>query len=299
MQEEKSIGFKFIILVLSVVAGALLGNGIMLLALQLSGSASLSENTLSELLSDSSNSILIVSLVGLSHALLFIGGATCYWWFTRRSSYATDFSIKRKIDWSLLGILLLLLVASYPLVGASGLVAEYLPLPEWMRSLDTEYAETMNSMFGGEGLARLALNIVVIALLPAIGEELIFRGVVQKELHKAISNPHLVIFITSVIFSAIHLQAEGFLPKLCISYVLCYAYYWTRNLLYPMILHFVNNASMTVALYASAGLPMEEVETSALDFPWLVVGFSLFLCGMIVVSITSRPNLPSKSAPNL
>jgi len=124
-----------------------------------------------------------------------------------------------------------------------------------------------------------------------------FRGIVQKELHRVIANPHLVIFITSVIFSGIHLQAAGFLPKFLISYILCYSYYWGKSLIYPMILHFINNGSMTLALYFMDDELMDMDQANTPEFPWAGVIISIILCILLVRMI--KANIEAENGPEI
>lgn len=86
----------------------------------------------------------------------------------------------------------------------------------------------------------------IIAVLPAIGEELVFRGVIQNILLKAQINHHVAIVLTAVIFSAMHLNLTDFLPRVLLGGVLGYAYYYSRNFWVPVFLHFMNNALSVV-----------------------------------------------------
>jgi len=298
MARPKSIVTKLLILLLCLLAGTLLGNGIMIGTLYITGIDGPSSASLSDLLSSTDSKPLVMALIGVSHFCLFVVSACLYWLMTREEGLTEYFHIRGHIRWDLLSLLVLLLLASYPLVGAAGLVTEYLPMPDWLISHDDVYADTIYAMLGGRGFSQLLLNIIVIALLPAIGEELIFRGIVQRELQLAMPNVHVTILITSIIFSAIHLQAEGFLPKLVISYILCYAYHWADNILYPMLLHFINNAGMTVALYMSSDMTDEMAQLPPQEFPWLGVAISLFLCAVIVRSIYQLPKVSRATIPN-
>jgi membrane protease YdiL (CAAX protease family) len=89
----------------------------------------------------------------------------------------------------------------------------------------------------------LFLNLLMIALLPAIGEELLFRGILQKLLTEATGKIHLSIIITGIIFSAIHMQFFGFLPRMMLGIFLGYLLLWTRTIWAPILAHFINNAS--------------------------------------------------------
>ena len=97
--------------------------------------------------------------------------------------------------------------------------------------------------------AGLLIGILVIALLPAIGEELVFRGMIQHELWRASKNPHVAIWVSGIIFSAIHLQFYGFVPRMLLGVLFGYLYFWSGNLLLPMFSHFLNNAFAVVMVY--------------------------------------------------
>ena len=89
----------------------------------------------------------------------------------------------------------------------------------------------------------------LIALIPAIGEELLFRGVLQQLFTKWTGEAHLAIFISAFLFSAIHLQFFGFLPRFVLGLVLGYMFYWSKNLWLPILAHFTNNAFAIIFNY--------------------------------------------------
>lgn len=98
-------------------------------------------------------------------------------------------------------------------------------------------------------IINLFLNILVMAVVPAVTEEFFFRGGIQKNLTKIISNYHFAIFWSAVIFSAFHLQWDGFFVRIIYGLFLGYVYYFSNNLILPMILHFSNNCRVVLMLY--------------------------------------------------
>jgi len=81
-----------------------------------------------------------------------------------------------------------------------------------------------------------------------------FRGVIQKKLKNILNNPHIAILITSFVFSAIHMQFFGFLPRFFLGMILGYLFYYSGNLWMPIIAHFINNALAVLLMY----LPFSE-----------------------------------------
>jgi uncharacterized protein len=107
----------------------------------------------------------------------------------------------------------------------------------------TEFLTEFNSFF------EVAIALFVIAVLPAIGEEIVFRGIVQNLLRKLTNNIHVSIWIAAFLFSAIHLQFFGFVPRLLLGALFGYLYYWSGSLTMAMLAHFVNNGFSVLAIY--------------------------------------------------
>jgi len=120
---------------------------------------------------------------------------------------------------------------------------------EWAKTMEQEMEEltkllTQFSSFGG-----FLLGFIVIAVIPGVGEELVFRGLVQPKLQTITKNPHVAIWLTAFLFSAIHFQFYGFFPRMLLGAFFGYIFYWSGNLLYPVFAHFINNGFTLLMLY--------------------------------------------------
>ena len=93
------------------------------------------------------------------------------------------------------------------------------------------------------------LSFSVIAILAAIGEELLFRGLIQSKLTAVFKNPHVAIIVASAIFSAFHIQFYGFVPRMLLGMLFGYLYHWSKNISIPIFAHFVNNGFTVIAMY--------------------------------------------------
>ena len=138
---------------------------------------------------------------------------------------------------------------AFPLINALALWNESLHLPsflsdleDWMRSAESQAMNITEAFLKVDHWSGLLLNILIIAIIPALGEELLFRGVIQKELFSRSGKIHLSIWITAFLFSAIHLQFLGFIPRFLIGGLLGYLFYWSGSIWLPILAHFVNNA---------------------------------------------------------
>ena len=98
-------------------------------------------------------------------------------------------------------------------------------------------------------VSDLLIALLVIAILPGIGEELVFRGMTQQLFIESKFNPHLSIWLAAIIFSAIHFQFFGFLPRMLLGALFGYLFYWSGNLLIPIIAHVFTNGAQVLLMY--------------------------------------------------
>lgn len=85
--------------------------------------------------------------------------------------------------------------------------------------------------------------------MPAVGEELVFRGLIQNQAHYLFKNIHLAIWLTALFFSFFHLQFYGLIPRLLLGALFGYLYYWSGTLWIPILAHFVNNGLALIMAY--------------------------------------------------
>ena len=177
---------------------------------------------------------------------------------------------------------------SEPLINWLSEVNSNLVLPQWMDGLQNwmkeseDQASKLTKAFLETGsVSDLFFNIFMIGLLPALGEELLFRGVIQKLLKKLTGNAHAAIWLSAILFSALHMQFFGFLPRLLLGAMFGYMLEWSGSLWLPIIAHFVNNATAVVAYYLQEkgiiGKNIEEVGTSSDGTSYLVFISIIFL----------------------
>lgn len=130
--------------------------------------------------------------------------------------------------------------------------------------------------------STLVLNILVLALVPALFEELFFRACLQTSLIRVFKSYHLAIWIGAFIFSLMHLQLDGFFVRVILGALLGYLYYYSGNLLLPILLHFVNNLRVVYLLFISKEFPADTDPSSAMSFGFYILAlFSLL--GTIVI----------------
>ena len=133
-----------------------------------------------------------------------------------------------------------------------------IPIPQWLLHFDINSEAIIESFLKMSNISDLVYTIVVIAIVPAIGEELLFRGYIQQKLVSRLKNPHTAILITAFLFSLIHLDFQGIIPRFVLGALLGYIFYWSGSLLLPILAHFINNAQVVIFSY-----PLFKLESSA------------------------------------
>jgi len=154
-------------------------------------------------------------------------------------------------------------------------------LEEIFRELELQAEELLQAFTSSSSWSSLLVNILMIAVLAAVGEELIFRGVFQRLLTQWIRNIHLAVLLTSILFSAIHFQFYSFLPRLILGMILGYLFYYGSSIWYPILAHFVNNALGVVYYHFHAPgeseAVLDEIGTSQMMPRTAIISLSLFL----------------------
>jgi uncharacterized protein len=138
-------------------------------------------------------------------------------------------------------------------------------LQTWMKESEENTAKMMKFLMDFTSIPQFIIAFIVIACFAGIGEELIFRGILQNLFLKKFGNHHVAIWLAAAIFSAIHFQFYGFVPRMLLGAMFGYIYVWTGNLWLPIIAHIANNGFIVIMMYLNkigviAG-DIEKVET--------------------------------------
>jgi membrane protease YdiL (CAAX protease family) len=149
----------------------------------------------------------------------------------------------------------------------------------WAREMEERAGEITKHIINFDSTGELILTIVVVAILPAIGEELVFRGMIQRDLFRATNNAHVAIWVAAIIFSAIHFQFYGFFPRVFLGALFGYLYYWSGSLIMPMIAHFINNGFtlLGMMLYSKGKISIDFESTESVNIETVVVSTILLV----------------------
>lgn len=122
-------------------------------------------------------------------------------------------------------------------------------LERWMKNAEENAAVLTEAFLEVETIGGLFFNLFMIALLPAIGEELLFRGVIQRIFTSWTGSCHWGIWISAILFSALHIQFYGFVPRMLLGVLFGYLLVWSGSIWLPVIAHFFNNAFAVIAMF--------------------------------------------------
>lgn len=197
--------------------------------------------------------------------------------------------LDRGFTWRTALYAIAIMIAALPGINLLSDLNRQLSLPAFLEPLEAymkqseEAAKVLTEQFlEADNIATLLLNIGLMALLPAIGEELSFRGVLQGLFPERYR--HTAIWVTAAIFSFIHFQFYGFVPRMLMGALFGYMLVWTGSLWVPVLMHFTNNALAVLAYYISDRneLPEEFLESFGAGEYWWIGIVSIVISGVLI-----------------
>ena len=211
-------------------------------------------------------------------------------------------------EWKAAMLAILIMLVSGPLTENLGELNKAIPLSEKWRnyfdSMEKTYEAQVKSMLNVKTVKGLLASLVLVAALPALFEELFFRGGMQGLFMRWLKRPWLAILITSLIFSAIHFSWYGFIPRVMLGVVLGVVYYSTGNLWYSILMHFVNNAAAVLYMYVLQQQGKAVEISNVTVFPGWAWSVSLVLMVILIMQLLkiSKPEpvkeiLQKRNAP--
>ena len=168
-----------------------------------------------------------------------------------------DFCSLRKLpNFQKAALVLLLIITALPFINLLAELNSRLILPHfmagietWMKQSEASAAKITEAFLNVSGKRNLLYNIVLMALIPAIGEELLFRGLLLRQFNFWLKNMHWAIIVTAILFSALHMQFYGFIPRMLLGVLFGYLVWWSGSLWTSMLAHFINNLMAVIFYY--------------------------------------------------
>ncbi|GAB3947756.1 hypothetical protein GCM10028805_20580 [Spirosoma harenae] len=225
----------------------------------------------------------LMILQAVNHMGSFLLPALVYWYFIERRSWQ-QFNLRplsAVVGFSLIG---LIVVAFMPF---DGLIIEWnqtlhlpealAPIEQWMRDQEKKLSSVTEYLTTFKTVGQLLLALLVIAVIPGIGEEVLFRGILQRNFIHWTGNVHIGIWLAAALFSAIHVQFLGFFPRMLLGALFGYLYVWSGNIWVPIVAHFINNGLtvLMVYLYQQGFTSMDIESTKSVPILGSLVGLAV------------------------
>ena len=232
-------------------------------------------------------------------AMLFAQGLGSGIGFWAASWFIIRFIEKAELHWDIqsarlngknLGLIVLMTLGGMLFNGLLVYWNAQLVLPEsmagmesWMKEMETQLMELTKFLTDFQSVSELLTGILVIGVFAGVGEELFFRGLIQPKMQGYFKSAHLGIWITAIIFSAIHVQFYGFLPRVFLGALFGYMYHYSGSLHYPILAHIFNNSLTVVVVYLSnqGYFDFDLESTDSVSYPAALGGFLVLILGFL------------------
>ena len=208
--------------------------------------------------------------------------------------------INRKPDLRNILYAMVVMVVAIPAINLLGEINHLVKFPaylsmieDYLLEMEQRTEELTNTMLSVSSMTGLLINIGLIAVIPAVGEELFFRGTIQRLLQDKMKI-HAAVWITAFIFSSIHFQFYGFIPRLLMGAFLGYLFAWTNNLWVPIVAHFTNNALAVIFFYLkNTGQTSVDLENIGNSETYLTGIISMVTVGILIFFLRPKNSVPS------
>lgn len=197
----------------------------------------------------------LMLIQGVNHLGTYLLPSLAYWYWIEKRTW-TQFSTRSLLAVSSIGLIAPIVIAFMPF---DSLIIEWnqnLHLPDslspvelWMRNQEKMLAGMSKFLTTFDHPDQLLIALLVVGVIASVGEETLFRGIIQRNLTVWTGNPHVGIWLAAALFSAIHVQFLGFFPRMLLGALFGYLYLWSSNLWVPILAHFVNNGFTVLMVY--------------------------------------------------
>ncbi len=184
---------------------------------------------------------------------------------------------REEVNFRQVGLVVLIVIVSLFIAGAFGYLSKQIPLSPGIKeisdNLEKTYTAQVEIMLNLKTFGGYILSLLVIAFIPALCEEMLFRGGLQNFLTKATKIPWLSIILVSILFSLVHFSFYGFLPRLFLGMMLGLIFHLSGNIWLAVAAHFINNAIAVTSAYVMVQQGIKFDEAMNKDLPTFYWGF--------------------------
>jgi uncharacterized protein len=287
LKTKHSANQLLILISIALVSAFLIGAVGTLIVSKIAGVSVLSMADMSKI--DYSDPKTIFMLRGLQVvqflALFVIPVFLCAWMFSTNTKEYLGLKMPANSGYWLMGIIIM--IVSIPLITWLGELNRHVQFPagieSWMKKSEADAQRAVEALLSKRTIKDLIINIICIAGLAAVGEELLFRGMAQRLFIKWFRNPWAGIIVAAILFSALHLQFYGFLPRFVLGVFLGVAFWYSGSLWVAILGHFVYDAVIIVLAYAYPEMMDDEKAAQQISNLALAGAISAALVALIIV----------------
>ena len=166
----------------------------------------------------------------------------------------------------------------------------FAPIIDALRSMEENASAMIERLQGNGSWADLIVNILILGVAAGISEELFFRGALQRLMQLGGMKAHTAVWVSAIVFSAVHMQFFGFVPRMLLGAYFGYLLLWSRSIWMPAAAHAFNNTLYVIAqwYYVRHGEPEINVNNVGLGSLWPMAVVSLIATAAIIYLVYKR-----------
>ena len=213
------------------------------------------------------------------------------YWVSRK--IATYLLLNIKPQLRVIVVSIMIIFVSLPFISWLGEINQSLSLPEylsgienWMERMEGKANDLIVAFLNVKSFGGMLFNVFMIAIIPAVGEEFLFRGVILRLFKEWTKNTHIAVMVSAFLFSALHMQFYGFMPRLLLGIILGYLFVWSGSLWIPMLIHFINNAFAIIYIYATGSMDLLNSDIDSIgasDNSFIITASAVFMIFMMLI----------------
>ena len=216
--------------------------------------------------------------------LFLIPAIICAWLFS--DNYKEYLGIDKPVSKRVVIFTIVSVIVAIPFLNMMVSINQQMIFPESLKELEQFLKEmeeaasrSVEVMLDTKNVSTIGFNFLTVCVVAAICEELLFRGLLQTLFGRMIKNPHILIWMVAILFSAFHLQFYGFIPRMLLGAWLGYLMYFTKSIWAPVLAHFTNNLISIGLFYIFQDKPdeIQKFDTLGTDSTWWLSFASLAL----------------------
>lgn len=236
----------------------------------------------------------------LNHLMTFMVPALIAGWVFYRRNWPKGVMLHRAPEAKMLGLGVLFVMSAFPLAQLAFTfnqwLVEQIPFLDGLVKTETASENLIEGLLIMQSPWEVLFSLLVMAVVPAIGEEMIFRGFIQRHLIRLTKKPVLGIVLTALVFSLAHFQIQRFLAIFLLGAVLGLLFFWTKNLWIPIAAHCLNNGAQVVIAYFNQDKLNELNQGAGEEMPLPLILLSVFLLAVTGYQLW-KANRPNRTLP--